>query len=947
MQHQYGPAPFWTWAGNITPEKIDRDLKRFRDMEIYELVIMPLYGLVQPYLGRDYLRLYEHACKRCRQYDQKIWIYDEFNWPSGTCAGKVLREHPEARKKIIRFEFPGIGQSGQPTWKIEEYAGFDLAAYGSEWSLNSTGYLDTLSAPAVGHYIRMTHEAYRDAIGGYFRDVILGFFTDEPVLLRAGRALPFTPGLFELFRQRYGYDLEKNILGLVTDTPLAPRLRRDYWALVTELFKINFFRQYAGWCGRHGLQMTGHLLYEEMLSGQVQFNGDVYDTLAEMQAPGIDMLQGLTSFDRRGLRDAFGGEACADITGKLIESVGFFAGKQRLLCEVCGVTAHSGTAQFYKRAMDYLFHHGISLMNDNLFADSQGGFRSGFGCHSFWTPWTRHYKLLSRHVCAMSRLNSGSRLETNLGILYPRQDLWRRFGPPGTFHGSQPPEPAWHATQQTFLNLTHGLIRRHWNYYYVFEQALARAEFPRHGMQIDGFECRALILPDLYAVSETDAAMLKRFLDNGGCLICAQRRPLIFGADGRTRAATWLRGPRVFDVRCGMSELADRTARMLEKIAPRKVAISGDHTDAVMLTHRHARGREWVFLTNFGEQAADVRTNLDGHWRLAEPGGMADAGKSPRRFLLLPNESVLFARTDRKAPALPAPAQSGTAMRLPAEWSFRLPQGNTLNLPLQIFSGACRGKFPPAAGGKWSAPFAEIAPFDLLPGHTYWLRAELNIEGISGGLHLIADGRDQCEVFLNRRRAAGHAGRPLWDDANLTFNLPGCARPGKHEILIRYTPHRERKYASRFWPLTSLPPFVLAGGFVVDPKRHREGFRVLRPVPKIMPLGDLFAMGLPGIAGLVEYSTTVNLSRQPRQMLLDLGAQRDTFEVVVNGRDAGALLWPPYRLEIGGLIKKGRNRITLRLRTAMSGILSNSYRKLETSRPPVGLLEIPMLVAGD
>ncbi len=286
-------------------------------------------------------------------------------------------------------------------------------------------------------------------------------------------------------------------------------------------------------------------------------------------------------------------------------------------------------------------------------------------------------------------------------------------------------------------------------------------------------------------------------------------------------------------------------------------------------------------------------------------------------------------------------------MRLPAEWSFRLPQGNTLNLPAQIFSGACRGKFPSAAGGKWSAPFAEKAPFDLVPGRAYWLRAELTVEGISGGLQLIADGRDKCEVFVNRRRAAGHAGRQLWDDANLTFDLRDCSRPGTHEILIRYTPHRERKFVSRFWPLTSLPPFVLAGGFVVDPKRHREGFRVLRPVPKMMPLGDLFAMGLPGIAGPVEYSATVELSRKPRRILLDLGAQQDTFEVAVNGKDAGVLLWPPYRLEIGGLMKKGRNRLTLRLRTAMSGILANSFRKIESSRPPVGLLEIPMLFAGD
>ncbi len=147
----------------------------------------------------------------------------------------------------------------------------------------------------------------------------------------------------------------------------------------------------------------------------------------------------------------------------------------------------------------------------------------------------------------------------------------------------------------------------------------------------------------------------------------------------------------------------------------------------------------------------------------------------------------------------------------------------------------------------------------------------------------------------------GHAGRQLWDDANLTFDLRDCSCPGTHEILIRYTPHRELKICQPVLAADCLPPFVLAGGFVVDPKRHREGFRVLRPVPKMMPLGDLFFMGLPGIAGPVEYSATVELSRKPRRIRrLTLARNRTRTEVAVNGKDAGVLLWSPYRLKSAG-----------------------------------------------
>lgn len=949
-QNAFGPAPFWAWTSDLTPEKIDRDLRRFLKMEIHELVIMPLYGLKPRYLGPEYLRLYAYTCRRCRQWGLKIWIYDEFNWPSGTCAGKVLREHPEARQQILRFEFPATGQTGRPAWKIEEYAGFNLADYGAAWTAESTGYLDTLNADAVGHYIRLTHEAYRAAVGEYFGDVVLGFYSDEPVMVRGGKCLPFTPGLFAMFRQRYGYDLERDVLSLAMDTPRAPRLRRDYWALVSELFQVNFFRQYAGWCRKHGLQMTGHLLYEEMLSSQVQYNGDMYDMLSEMQTPGIDMLDGMTSFDQRGLRATMGGEACADIPGKLIESIGFFGGKKRLMCEAYGITAHDCTAQFYKRASDYLFHHGISLMNDNLFADSQGSFRSGFGCHSFWTPWTRHYQHLARHVRGMSRLNSGSRLETEIAIYCPGQDLWRRFGPAGTFFGNRPPDAAWQATQQTLLNLTHGLIRRHWNFYYIFDQVLDRAEFGRRGLTVAGFNCRVMLLPDVHAVSESAAAALRRFLANGGRLICARRRPAVFDAAGRLHQPAWLTGPRVLDVQCPMNELADQAVRLLEQVARRAVVIGGTHTDQVMLTHRHARGREFVFMTNFGAQAADLQTNLGPAWRPiamdAAAAGRNDA--APRRLLLRPNESILLERGRR---ARVAPARPPTGERkviLPAVWGFRLPEGNTCNLPVQICQGPVRQKFPPAGARSWSAACVETAPVELIPGRAYWLRGMFQVEEKPRCLQVVTDGCDRCEVYLNRRRVAGGHVRRLWDDANLTFDLTPRVILGENEVLIRYTPNQDRKYVARFWPLTCLPPFVLAGQFM-------QGFAppgrplILTAPARTAQVGDLALMGCPGLAGVAEYAARVRLRRTGREVVLDLGAQNDTFAVIINGQTAGTLLWPPYRLAVGRWLRPGVNRIVLRLHTAMAGILTRAYRKPDPGRPPtpVGLLDTPILCGAD
>ena len=88
----------------MTPATIDRNLKRFLAMEVYEVIPSPLYGLKPEYLGKDYFDLYRHACRRCREWGIKLWIYDEFNWPSGTCAGRVLREKKIIPKMIDRIK---------------------------------------------------------------------------------------------------------------------------------------------------------------------------------------------------------------------------------------------------------------------------------------------------------------------------------------------------------------------------------------------------------------------------------------------------------------------------------------------------------------------------------------------------------------------------------------------------------------------------------------------------------------------------------------------------------------------------------------------------------------------------------------------------------------------------------------------------------------------------
>ena len=73
--------------------------------------------------------------------------------------------------------------------------------------------------------------------------------------------------------------------------------------------------------------------------------------------------------------------------------------------------------------------------------------------------------------------------------------------------------------------------------------------------------------------------------------------------------------------------------------------------------------------------------------------------------------------------------------------------------------------------------------------------------------------------------------------------------------------------------------------------------------------------------------------------LLELGDVRETAWVFLNGKPAGSLLWPPYRLRVEQFLRPGRNELTLVVTNTMAN-------RLEPGSLPSGLLGPVRLVFG-
>lgn len=87
-------------------------------------------------------------------------------------------------------------------------------------------------------------------------------------------------------------------------------------------------------------------------------------------------------------------------------------------------------------------------------------------------------------------------------------------------------------------------------------------------------------------------------------------------------------------------------------------------------------------------------------------------------------------------------------------------------------------------------------------------------------------------------------------------------------------------------------------------------------LPRLQPLDRNADKGVRYFSGTATYRSTFTLPRSARAgqpLWLDLGAVGDVAQVAVNGKPAGIAWYAPYRLDVGKLVKAGRNTVEVKV----------------------------------
>jgi len=943
---EYRQAPFWFWNHALDTKTLSWQIEQMKEKGIGGFVMHARHGLLTPYLSDEWFECIRFCCAKAKELGMLAWAYDERDWPSGCCGGKVLEDRSN-RMTFVRVEteevigpgtvFPGKdvvasfgGTKGErplrladeeitipdgDVWELHKIIRFESPAM-----LWFDSYLDTLSRDACEAFVESTYDLHEQKLGNLKELGLAGFFTDEPALSTYPddlRRIPWTDGLPRRFQEQKGYDVRDHLWDLFHEKEAGAQVRYDYWDIATGMFEDAFFKQIADWCLRRGLLLIGHPLGEEPLFFQFRCIGDIFRVLRHQHVPGMDHIAG-TGIDRTSPNN---------LTPKLVQSVAALAGRERTMTETFGESGWGLTLREMKWMTDWQMVNGINYLIPHAFYYSIAGRRKKDSPPSefYQTPHWPYYRAFADYTARVTAVLSSGVQVTQVAVLYPMSSVWADFipGDNSAEVGAQ--------MDRLLAGLCGALQELHYDFLIVDEQALVEAKAENGHVRIGNLTFEAIIVPPLTTLTDACAQALQSLAAECCTLSVGNDMVRCLGSTNDTPDA-----PKTLSLRGvqGMIHLDEATPATLGE-ALRGLTPDVQITDApdVLHQHRHTENGEVFFFTNSSREGIDTTVSLatTGLAEVWDPetgkvqeacGQRIQSGRLELPLTLAPQGSrLIVVDTEREPREVPVkPFVPGRRMPLCQLWSFTPENGNLLLLQNWVMAADTRHKVTRLSYTTEFILNESIANMRLvldgIPEHAAGLKP--------GARPLVAHETD-AEIYLNGERLD----EEMFWEFDLGFRVINIAQrldAGTYRLELVVKNHG-------WFPQQGLQEYAwIAGDFSLD---LSEGIPRLSAVRGIQ-CGPWEEQGFPYFSGTGDYFTDFDLSKDDecKRIFIDAGRVGDILEVEVNGQALPVRAWPPYRVEITDYTFAGTNLIMLKV--------SNTSRNfLEGPDPdrPSGLLD--------
>jgi len=959
---EYRSVPLWDWNEQITEEGIAFQMKEFKDVGIGGVFVHPRPGLLTEYLSEDWFRLFDYTVRKGKELDMKVWIYDENSYPSGFAGGHVPAEMPDSYKhgsglKVHVQEtvdtLPNVElevilkKTGNEfldiTTSIEEEKGkkgsyylFELTFPEKSPWYGGYSYVDLLYPGVTDKFMEITMTKGYERNAADFGSTLPGIFTDEPNLEAAmdwHTFMRWTPDLWDVFLERWGYDLRIHLPSLIEETGNWKKVRHDYYELILELFIDRWAKPWSKYCDENKLLWTGH--YWEHGWPEPTHGFDEAAFYIWHQQPGVDMLG--NNLEPDGLGNQFGNDRAI----RELRSAANQAGRTRTLSETYGGGGWEMNFEEQKRLVDWQCVLGVNFVNQHLSYYSLNGVRKfdyppSFSYHE---PWWDQYKLMGDYIGRVSMaMAAGEQINRTL-VLQPTTSAWMYFS-------RKVKNPAIYELRNSFKNFVYRMEQAHLEYDLGSENVLlSLGSVKGNKFSVGQRDYSLVVLPaEMENMDESTLELLASYLDNGGKVLSFTRH--VYRVDGEESSSVDKLAAKFPEHWIILDSLEDPVA--LNMLGSDDFEME-DLSQNGMLYHqrRILDDGQLLFLVNSHKTLnASAAISLKGrHVILLDlvngeeylyPSTISN-GKASFHIDLEAAGSALFVIVEKEPEQLKEYRLPGKETLVDGDGKVEVAREsdnilmiNYLDLTSSkshnkelYFMDALIGLFNENGiemGNPWQHKiqykknYLELdSLFDSGSGFeaSYHFEINENLDALAmQNIHAVVERPDLWQVSINGEQVSKQE-NTFWIDKGFPlYSIGAFLKKGKNTLSLK---------APRMHILAELMPVYILGDFLVKP--GSKGFEICDG--EISEPGSWREAGLPFYSQKVAYSQNFNVSlSENTHYKVRLGKWNGTVsEIWVNGKPAGDIAWQPNELDITSWLKEGENEVMVKV----TGSLKNTF----------------------
>ncbi len=520
----FAPVYIWVWNDVCTREIIDTQLAEMQNLGIRAFYILPEPKEFRPdsmptkldpeYLSDEYFELCAYAFEKGKKLGMNCWIYDEGGWPSGSACGKVIKDHPEFAKQVLKvyecnFSAGEIYKKTRPDIIATFVNDCDMISEGYIFAEDTVvteyvaekengTYPDLLNKNATEYFIEITHGKYP------IESNVTAVFTDEP----KAPANAFNDELAQKYEEKYGESILPHLPLIMKKSDVTEEnvyILHRWYDLCSQMFCENFLLPCKKWANDNGLEFTGHLDKDHDPLGCINSgnNFNLMRALRCLDIPGIDVIWRQVYPDNQvSKKDDMNGYN--GFFPRYASSAAAHNGTKLAMAEILGVAGAAVSYDIVRFTVGYLAARGINIFNlfnfplgrkDAFLAQELPVFTEN-------QPYYKHLNLFNRYMERLSYISSLGERICKTALYYPVCDIQGRFNAK--------------AVAKTFDEFGRALEDKAVDFDIIDDDVIKSAEISGGCIRIGKAEYQHVIIPDGAFVPQEIQKVINEFIGNGG-----------------------------------------------------------------------------------------------------------------------------------------------------------------------------------------------------------------------------------------------------------------------------------------------------------------------------------------------------------------------------------------------------------------------------------------------